>query len=177
MPALKWPPVESSIWSPLWDIAFEIVARGTNRTKLWEIWEYKKFKNKGIFVVLFGVESSQVYGKCSQTRQLALALGERNLNKNTTRHNTQRNTTRGNAHTVICWYSCTDKDQNTCTYAHTDIHVISGRVRVPLTKVVQCHFLKTNDRQQTRQKLYLTLLLQAVAFPYFANAPKELCEL
>jgi hypothetical protein len=55
--------------------------------------EYKKFKNTGIFVVLFGVESSQVYGKCSQTRQHTLALGQRNLNKQTRHDATQYNTT------------------------------------------------------------------------------------
>jgi len=58
--------------------------------------EYKKLKNTGIFVVPFGVELSQVYEKRSQTRQHDLALGQRNLNKNTTRHDA----TRGPAHTV-----------------------------------------------------------------------------
>jgi len=76
--------------------------------------EYKKFKNTSIFVALFGVESSNVYGKCSQTRQHALALRQRNLNKQT-RHST----TRGHEHTVKYWYSYTDKDKNSRAHVRT----------------------------------------------------------
>ena len=127
MPVLKWAPFEPSSWNPLGDIAFETVARWTNRTKLWEIWRSTKNLKILVSLLCYLVWNRHKYTG-SQTRQHALPLGQRNLNKNTTRHNTtQHNTTRGRAHTVTYWYSYTKTKTLARTYVHTHRHTRNFR--------------------------------------------------
>ena len=144
MPALKWAPAEPSTRNPLGDIAFEIVACGTNRTKLWEIWRNTKNLKFGYLccAIWCGIVTS-IREMFTDTRtRLSTWAAKFKQKYDTTRLNTTQ-------HVDMHIQSHTDthterpKHSRARANAHTDIRVISDRVRVPLSKVVQCHFLKT----------------------------------
>ena len=79
--------------------------------------EYKKFKNTGIFVVLFGVESSQVYGFTDTPTRLTTWAAKFKQKYDTTQHNTTQH------NTWTCTYShiliLIHKDQNTRAHVRT----------------------------------------------------------